>query len=136
MPDTCGCGSPAVLTHPFGSTIYLPLCRQCAGGLWHEPAPCEKPAACEEVPDALSADRLTTGVSCRDSRPCSGMATVTTRRSEAWPFDLTPESLNAALKGVLGFLIAWVLLAVVGPTIDAPQYEVGHGLAREIGGVK
>jgi hypothetical protein len=44
------------------------------------------------------------------------------------------DNLRAAIEGLFLLIAFVVALAVVGPTIDAPQYEVGHGLAREIGG--
>lgn len=44
------------------------------------------------------------------------------------------QQTKALFEGLLLLLGLVALLAVVGPTIDAPQYEVGPGMAREIGG--
>lgn len=44
------------------------------------------------------------------------------------------QQTKALFEGLLILLGVVALLAVVGPSIDAPQYEVGHGMAREIGG--
>ena len=126
MPDTCACGRAAVLTRPFGSTMYLPLCRQCAGGLWHEPSP----IATKEVSDASVSlhracprePRLSAG---------NGVGMENLARLRLW------QTVAKGLWWALGFLAALVLLTAVGPTIDhAPRYEVGTTMARQIGGTR
>lgn len=126
MSDTCACGRPAVLTRPFGSTFYLPLCRQCAGGLWHEPSP----IAPVEVPDApVSLHRAGSCV----SRLSAGHGVGALEDLEG-RFRLR-QSVERGLWWALCFLAALVLLTAVGPTIDhAPHYEVGTAMARQIGG--
>lgn len=124
--DTCACGRTAVLTRPFGSTFYLPLCRQCAGGLWHEPSP----IAPVEVPDAPVSPRCACPREPRLSAG-DGVGMEELGRLQLW------QTVERGLWWALGFLAVLVLLTAVGPTIDhTPLYEVGTTMARQIGGRK